>query len=242
MQSVASPAQLTPASAPSAVVVASSSQAHESCGHVSLSLLEKIKRAEYIELSALLPPTQSSDESLAKRVKLSEDDGQLVLTAASSTPKRKLDSLSSWLEAWSVYCCIVFAEQSSKAAELMEYQLRIVQAARKYPWTAVLDYDTRFRQKAARTPTLRWDSVDTDLYTRCFTGQGLTFCSLCKRPGHVATACTSRQPREKESRKSGNATTTCDLYNRGNCSFRPCKFLHQCNVCGGDHPATNCRK
>jgi len=171
-----------------------------------------------VDLSTLLP-TQPFDAPPAKRVRVSDEDGQLVLT--SSHQKRKLENLHSWLEAWSMYCSVVVDQQPSKASEFLAYQLRIVQAAKQYRWTAVAQYDVCFRQKAARVPTLRWNLVDNDLYARCFTGQA-----------HA-------RPQEG---KSAGGSTTCTLFNRGNCSFRPCKFLHKCNSCGGDHSASICRK
>ena len=76
----------------------------EACGHVSISTREKIKRGEYIELNSLLLPTPGYqvEESLAKQIRLSEDDDQLVLSTTSGAAKRKLDNLAAWLEAWSI--------------------------------------------------------------------------------------------------------------------------------------------
>ena len=213
----------------------------EACGHVGVSTRDKIKRGEYVELSMLLPPNpgQQAEGSLAKRVRLSEDDGHLVLSATSGVSKRKLDNLAAWLEAWSVYCAVIFEANSDKASELIAYQLRIVQATRRYRWSAVLDYDMSFRQKAAYVSSLPWDKVDTDLYSRCFTGQAHSVCTLCKRSGHAATSCVLRQ---KDKSSTATSSPTCGLFNRGNCAYKPCKFRHACSSCGGDHPASSCKR
>ena len=218
----------------------------EACGHVSISTREKIKRGEYIELNSLLPPTPGYqvEESLAKQIRLSEDDGQLVLSTTSGAAKRKLDNLAAWLEAWSIYCSILCVAQSDRASELIAYQLRIVQPARKYRWPAVSEYDMCFRQKAAYIPALQWDTVDTDLYTRCFTGQTHIMCTLCKRSGHAATSCVLRSQTQSQREKSLSASPvpTCGLFNRGSCSYNPCRFRHKCNSCGGDHPVSSCKR
>ena len=196
----------------------------EACGHVSISTREKIKRGEYIELNSLLPPTPGYqvEESLAKRIRLSEDDGQLVLSTTSGAAKRKLDNLAAWLEAWSIYCSILFVAQSDRASELIAYQLRIVQAARKYRWPAVLEYDMCFRQKAAYIPALQWDTVDTDLYTRCFTGQTHIMCTLCKRSGHAATSCVLRSQTQSQREKIFECFSCPDLW-----AVQPRKLLLQ---------------
>ena len=37
--------------------------------------------------------------------------------------------------------------------------------------------------------SLLWDRVDTDLYSRCFTGQAHLIYTLCTRSGHTVSSC-----------------------------------------------------
>ena len=204
--------------------------------HLSLSVLEKIRRGEYVDFCTLLPPSISTEsEPLAKRLRVSEDDGQLVVSTATNN-KRKIENIYAWLEAWTIYCGVVFAEQPSKSVEFIGYQARILQAARKFRWSAVMEYDIAFRQSAAREPDTLWNEVDTDLYTRCFTGQTQVVCTTCKRTGHLASSCLAREG------KNTTSKPVCAMYNSSRCSFPNCRFRHVCRKCGGEHPATKCTK
>ena len=215
---------------------ASAGKASELFAHVSQSLIDKTRRGEIIEFGSLLPPNPAEAGSDAKKLRVSEDSGELVVSAALPS-RRKIEGFYSWLEAWTIYCEIIFAERPDKALEFIGYQARILQAARRYRWPAVLEYDTAFRQRAARNSEVRWDVVDIDLYSRCFTGQGHVTCTTCKRSGHSAATCTVREGRKAEGLAK---SSICALYNSSKCSFRSCKFRHVCKTCGGDHPATQC--
>ena len=201
--------------------------------HVPRSTYDKVLRGEYVELALFLTPL--TDEPAAKRVRVSEGSGQLVLSP-SLPSRRKLERLPVWLEAWSVYCALICDTQPARAVSLIRYQLCIIQAAKRYRWAAVCQYDEEFRRKLAHSPGMQWDVVDQDLYTRCFTGQALVLCPLCKRLGHTANTCTSR-----DQRKPGTTQPACELHNKGRCNFRNCRYRHVCSSCGApDHVATRC--
>ena len=61
--------------------------------------------------------------------------------------------------------------------------------------------------------------MHTKLYTQCFTGQALTICTRCKKPGHTATSCIQRL---------------------GMCTFYNHVHLHRCTFCQGSHKAVEC--
>lgn len=239
MQAMAAPATSEPATVTRGAVA---QEVDSGFAHLTQLTIDKILRGEYVEFSSLLPPTTSvcmDTETSAKRFCITEDEGQLVLSAATST-KQKVDSLATWLEAWSVYCSIILSNSNDRAAELMAFQLRILQAAKRYKWHAVMEYDVLFRQKAARHLAMRWDAVDNDLYSRCFTGQAIPFCLACKRPGHHTSSCVSKDGKQQQHEKEGRAPV-CDGYNSGNCPFRHCRFRHICRTCGAaDHGASRC--
>ena len=207
--------------------------------HVALAQIAKVLRGDFIDLSCLLPLVIASTptaEPHPKRIRVSEEDGDLVMTASSSS-RLRIASLQSWLEAWTIYCCIVANQQPSKSSELLGYQLIVLQSAKKFRWAAVADYDTQFRQRASRCSEVLWNKTDMDLYAHCFTGQSLPICSACHRPGHLAASCLS-SPR---GRQPQSAARPCDAFNRGRCNFRSCRFRHVCSSCGaGDHPRSQC--
>ena len=151
---------------------------------------------------------------------MSKDSGQLVLSLSLSS-RRKLESLPIWLEAWSVYCAVICDTQPARAQSLITYQLCIIQAAKRYRWLAVCQYDEELRRKLTHSPSVQWDVVDQDIHTRCFTGQAHVLFPLCKRLSHTTNTCTSRDQREP-----GTTQPACELYNKGRCNFRNCRRCH----------------
>jgi len=199
-------------------------------GHVSQHSVDRILRGEFVDFSTLLAPASTPVEPSRKRFLVSEENGEMVLSSAAVT-KRKVDSWQTWMEAWTVYCQVIFSQQCSRAGELMGYQARILQAAERFKWASVLEYDTMFRQRAARDLSMTWDVVDVDIYSRCFTGQALPVCQSCRKTGHSAATCPTQR---------GNKGQTCHRYNKGECTFRICRFQHSCSICNGGHPQTAC--
>ena len=118
-----------------------------------------------------------------------------------------------------MYCAVICDTQPARARSLITYQLRIIQAAKRYRWLAVCQYDEDFLWKLTHTPSVQWDVVDQDIYTRCFTGQALVLFPLCKRLSYTTNTCTSGDQREP-----GTTQPACELYNKGRCNFRNCRY------------------
>ena len=57
--------------------------------------------------------------------------------------------------------------------------------------TAWCAYDTHYRINAAASGNRKWAKLDTDLYTRFFTGRAreLQVCSICDSSSHTAVSC-----------------------------------------------------
>ena len=111
---------------------------YPSCiSHVSLETVNRIRWTEYIDLAMLLPPQSfSSGEPAPKRFK-TDVKGALSGTTA---PKGKIENLATWTEAWSIFSLIAIHDHFRCAVALMQHKIRMVQAARKYRFSAVVDY------------------------------------------------------------------------------------------------------
>ena len=203
------------------------------CVHLGRALLHKITRAEFVDFAALLPSrTAVGHEANSTRLRVVPDDegGDTVVVTSSATPRRRVDSLATWLEAWSVYAAARIHAAPKLAPQLLAYQCFIASAVKQYPVPAVLAYDASFRQLIAKDPTMRWDKRDVDLYVQVFTG------SWSRAP-----------PAGGSDRPLFDRTTEdvpiCRRFNsRAGCPFGNCTFAHCCNRCRGPHSAatTSC--
>ena len=166
--------------------------------------IDKIKRIQYVNIACLLPPKPGpATEPTPKRFRV-DDDGALAVCAA---PKRKIENLATWIEAWSLFSLIAIGAHHLCAEALMIHQFRIIQAAGKYRFAAVVEFDTRARQALSKDLSRSLADLDTELYTTCFTGQALPFCNTCKRLGHLTASCTTQpfRSRPKEQGVSSSA-------------------------------------
>ena len=149
----------------------------------------------------------------------------------------------------------------SATLELLAYMLTIIKASQQYDGLYWRASDTNYRLTAAATGNRTWSRLDTDLFTRVFTGRArlVSACSVCDSLSHPTVDCpeapstltgkrhdsgsrVSDSPavaakRRKVSR-SWAPYTCAEFISKGSCSYGgKFKFRHSCGPCGGDHPA-----
>ena len=140
---------------------------------------DKIARGEYIDFASLLSKSMfSTHNPLSQQsvtLRLNSDDDSFTVQPAvpHSTSSQRISSFASWMEAWNVYLSVRTAFNPSCAAELIRYQCIITSANSDHPIPEWLNYDVKFRTKAANDPSLRWDTRDTDLWLECMTSKAM---------------------------------------------------------------------
>jgi len=95
-------------------------------------------------------------------------------------------------------------------------------------------YDIKFWQKAASNKSLKWSTIDSQLWLKTFTVAP----SLLKED--IAVFQSGPSP---TSTSRGTENCTCHNFNRGvPCARTPCIYAHKCNRsgCGKDHPGIKC--
>ena len=154
---------------------------------VPKQLLEKIQRWEYIDLVELLPAPTVYDEMVNAPAKFTFFPGCEILR-----PKRRqIESIVDWVKAFTVYCAALLQKHPEQRNELLAYQLTIIKASQQYDGLQWRAYDTHFRVSAAATGSKSWSKLDTDLYTRFFTGRAklVSTCSSCDSTQHTHWHC-----------------------------------------------------
>ena len=217
------------------------------------ALLEKIQRWQFTDLVDLLPaPSTYMYDAVANN----SSQAQFTLFPGCEfvQPKRRqIFSIVEWVQALTVYTAAIVQKFPAAVNELLAYQLTIIKSAQQYDGLQWRAYDTHFRISAAAMGNRQWSRLDTDLYTRFFTGRGklVLACSLCDSTIHSAAYCSKKSRKTDQGTKSSLLTLAkrrkwpsdmCAEFNtRGSCSFGArCKYRHACSVCSGDHPAKFC--
>ena len=155
-------------------------------------------------------------------------DGQLVLTSTPKKPKRRIEDIGSWLEAFSVYCLVLTSQFPHRWKDLQLYQLLILRNYRQFTSRVWLAYDWAFREHAAATNLTDWLTLDIQLFNFHAAGASVY--------DHDAVTDSN------ELCRAASSTIICRLWNWGQCvaPFASCRFAHKCQSCFGHHCVKDC--
>lgn len=104
-------------------------------------------------------------------------------------------------------------------------------------YDGLYSYDRDFQLKLSNDPSIRWDSLDQELWTLWCTSQARPFCSKCHKHGHNSAVCTMKN---RSSFVPINGHTICLHFNNSAClNTSKCKYAHvyMCFKCEGEHPS-----
>ena len=93
---------------------------------------------------------------------------------AARTPKgrkRTMSTIVEWLQCYAIYLSVMCRVHPEKVADILAYQIIILEASLEFEGTAWLGYDRRFWQNAAADPTITWGTIDSDLWRIAFAGR-----------------------------------------------------------------------
>ena len=192
---------------------------------VPAKLVSQIVAGKFVELHELLPSNIVQTEPEPQLL----FDGRLVLTSSPKRPKRRIEDISSWLEAFSIYCLVLVSYFPNCWKDLLQYQLLILRTSRQFAGRVWLSYDRAFRENAAATNLTDWSQLNSTLFS--FHSAGWS-----TRPPRDAT------DGQNEPRGSASSQIICKSWNRGHCvaPSASCRFSHKCSSCHGPHRAGVC--
>ena len=156
-------------------------------------------------------------------------DGRLVLTSSPKKPKRRVDDITSWLEAFSIYCLILSSHFPHRWRDLMRYPLLILRTQRRFAGRVWLAYDRAFREHAAASNLTDWSTINVQLFN--FHAAG----ALVRSRGELSEEFA-------EPRSAPSSLIICKSWNRGHCvaPLSLCRFAHKCSSCFGPHRVGAC--
>jgi len=218
-------------------------------------ILDKIRKGEYVDFGRLTSKEMygASEPQTSFTLEVNPSGDSFAIQPTSS--HKRITSFPTWLESWNIFLAIMVNHNPSKASELIAYQAIITSASRQYPLHAWLNYDTQFRVTAATDHTLRWDTRHSDLWFKCITPfstatqPGRFPCIHCGQTSHYPENCNFRRspaqpldqrPAARPTTNRDPKTPVCKDFNNSTCTRTPCRYLHQCERCSGNHPRSAC--
>ena len=127
---------------------------------VPAKLVSQIVAGKFVELHDLLSANLVLHEPEPQLLL----DGRLVLTSTPKKPKRRIDDITSWLEAFLIYCLILSSHFPHRWRDLMQYLLLILRTHCQFAGLVWLAYDRAFREHAAASNLTDWSTINVQLF------------------------------------------------------------------------------
>ncbi len=139
---------------------------------------------------AFLPPDVAKQQLELKFVDMAEVTPEDSPTQPTGS-RRRIVTLSQWLERFSIMAATIATRFPKKAPELFAYQALIIRAERTFESACWVAYDRQFRRQALSRGDLNWSVPDARLYNISFTGRAkaINRCAECYSEDHLADRC-----------------------------------------------------
>ncbi|CAI5799399.1 XP_028590673.1uncharacterized protein LOC114599482 [Podarcis lilfordi] len=183
--------------------------------HLSQRKRNKILNGDYVDMFTLLSPTKLTGKGEKK----------------SSFGKRRYRTpraectFENWLDAYQVFMGVICVAYPKRSMDLVAYLAHVRRAHMLAGETAALTYEN-FCRNSFLLPSTQWDLRDPNYW------------------GEDVNPYIEKKNQElaKSGKTEAKRCRQCWEYNRGVCSRPSCKYLHECERCLGNHPASACFK
>ena len=195
---------------------------------IPAKLVHQIVAGKYVDLSELMAANLQQNEPEPQLLL----DGRLMLTTTSRKPKRRIEDVVSWVEAFSIFTLVMTTYFPHRWRDLTAYKLLILRTYRQLSGRVWLQYDKAFREHAAATRMTDWSDINVQLFNFHAAGASV-------RAAPYQDLSDSDEP-------AGSKTShiICNSWNRGKCiaPLPVCKYSHKCSTCSGSHRVRDCSR
>ena len=143
-------------------------------------------------------------------------DGRVVLTSTHKKNRRRIEDITTWTEAFSIFSLVLTHYFPHRWRDLTQYKLLILRTYRQFGGKVWRSYDQAFREHAAASKLVDWSAMDVQIYN--FHSTGAAVRSI---PSGISSE-------SSEPQGSGASTEICRSWNRGKCSS-PFALLSLCS-------------
>ena len=147
-------------------------------------LHDRMLRWKYIDMAELLPANSTHDASLPDA-----DAHRFAFFLGCEVihhKRRQVENILEWVRCFPTYMATMTRQYPESTGGMIAQLQLVVKTSHQYDGKYWRSYDTHFRVTAAATGNRDWSRMDTDLYTRFFTGHAKTVvaCTHCDGTTH----------------------------------------------------------
>ena len=222
-------------------------------------LRARAQALEYVDLSEFL----IAELTLPGQESFSLQPVNGVLTVRSNKPKVAIRHMVDWGRAWGRFMEVLIEKYPELGVCLSKYMAFIFSLANDYrPAELAIAYDRAFRQDLGITCSPAYHPPrNMTIWLGVFRTAPSAFCGLCSSRAHSSENCPEIKPDAQRfktvaQRSKGGSLSSisssaeqtgsqvCYSWNRsGGCTakYLPCRFVHKCEHCEGDHQGSLCK-
>ena len=207
-------------------------------GHLDESLINKIKRGEYVDFGKLLPKDRIAVEE-DNRLQPIFKEGQIYWQTPSEPGT--ISNFNRWEKAFRVFAKIYTKYHPQRASELIQYSHDIHAASLTFTWDNVYPYDKEFRLHLSKHTMRSWGVILQHAWNLKMKDR----LSLGYHHAQDRTRNSGYSSDNKFDKQVGKKKRECcKCYNRGKCTYGSnCKYEHRCSYCNKfGHGILTCRK
>lgn len=197
----------------------------EGLGSINKKTYDRMLQWDFIEMGELQVKRYS------EKVSMDSETERLIILPGFEVAKarnRPVVDIMQWIQCYSRYVAGMAEKFPDAVPGLMSHLMIVVKAFVEVEEPAWRQYDEFFREKMAATGVRMWKGMDIGLYQEVCGGKA--------RKGHAKSSTGAAGV-------LGKRPGCCWKFNEGSkCSFgAACKFMHKCDLCGGEHPRVQCK-
>ena len=204
----------------------------EGLGSVSKRTYDTMMRWGFVDLGDF-----QSRGAIDKLVAESDTEKLVVLPGfeVSQARRKPISSITVWCQCFARYTAAMAKQFPSCTLDFMSHQVTVLKAYMEVEDQAWRLYDEALREKMAAIGQKEWKGMDLALYQEICGGRQRKL-TIPAKGSEAGSSGRGKRP------LTGKRPRVCwDFNQRGNCSFgKSCKFAHECENCGGNHPKFRC--
>ena len=200
---------------------------------ISVKLVEKIRKWEYVDLSCLLDNHSSHPVSFSLN-----EAGQWVPDHRKK--ENRITDILCWIRAYARYMAVLLSSDTTSKEEAtgLVAHLHLVLQLSQDLSSQWMKYDKDFREWAAAKSLRKWGELNFPIYGQCLAAQQKQALPI---PSPPATPRGQKQGDKKRNSPYSTPPACLNWNFRGHCDRSPCPYSHRCYHCGRAHQGKACK-
>ena len=219
--------------------------------YLSDKIKNKITSDQFVPLSQLLP--NNNEETITLNLNQSQD-GPLFQIASKQAESKKITNIHTWSRAFETFVAVYSEAHPTSTPALMKYASVIRDLDLHHGFNASSFYDETFRKFKQSNPNWPWNALHPEIWIRSTSMNKVEKSRIQtyqqrSNPYNNSKRVQSQNQKEMPQNhynshrnyKQPFRQNLCYAYAyKGMCSFRNCRYRHECPICHGPHPKSVC--